>query len=241
MNVFVICDGKQKENAYLKEVSKENIARVSEEMWRMEQFLELEPLRELIKQQTECDVMYLDVTMENAIATAEQIRKENKDTIFLLIADTSISPMAYLKPSIQAASLLLRPLKKKQVQTAVTDTWNLYRENQVSQEDCFVLDDGEEQLKIPYQKICYFSSNAKKVYLVLENQEFGFYDTLGNLEKRLPAYFVRSHRSFIVNQRKIQDIFLSKGELLLEHDICVPISRTYKASLKELKKCLNLK
>ena len=241
MNVFVICDGKQKENAYLKEVSKENIARVSEEMWRMEQFLELEPLRELIKQQTECDVMYLDVTMENAIATAEQIRKENKDTIFLLIADTSISPMAYLKPSIQAASLLLRPLKKKQVQTAVTDTWNLYRENQVSQEDCFVLDAGEEQLKIPYQKICYFSSNAKKVYLVLENQEFGFYDTLGNLEKRLPAYFVRSHRSFIVNQRKIQDIFLSKGELLLEHDICVPISRTYKASLKELNNCLNLK
>lgn len=234
----MICDEKQKEIEYLKEVSMENIARVSQQTWKIEEALELEPLKKMIAERTEFDVMYLDVTMKNAITTAERIRKKNKDTIFLLIADTTISPMAYLKPSIHASSLLLRPLKKKQVQTAVTDIWNLYRENSVSEEECFVVDDGEERLQIPYQKICYFSSNAKKVYLVLENQEYGFYDTLGNLEQRLPAYFVRSHRSYIVNRKKIQDIFLSKGEIVLEHDICVPISRSYKANLKELKKCL---
>lgn len=238
LNVFVICDERQREVKYLKEVSRENIAKVSEEVWRMEECLELEQLKELVKQKTSLDVMYLDVTIEHAIEMAEQIRKENKDAIFLLIADKTISPMAYLKPSIQAASLLLRPLKKEVIRGAVADTWNLYLENHVSQEECFVVDDGVEHVQIPYQKICYFSSNAKKVYLVLENQEFGFYDTLGNLEKRLPAYFVRSHRSYIVNQRKIQNISLAKGELMLDHDICVPISRSYKANLRELKKCL---
>ena len=107
----MICDEKQKEIEYLKEVSMENIARVSQQTWKIEEALELEPLKKMIAERTEFDVMYLDVTMKNAITTAERIRKKNKDTIFLLIADTTISPMAYLKPSIHASSLLLRPLK----------------------------------------------------------------------------------------------------------------------------------
>lgn len=238
MNVLVICDEQEKEMRYLKDISKKNIARVSEEKWRIEDFFKMAQLRELLKEETDLDVVYLDVTMLDSIAIAERIRRENKKTIFLLIADTTISPMCYLKPSIQAASLLLRPLEKQQVQKAVADTWNLYQENQIGEEEYFVVEDGVESLQIPFKKIYYFFSSEKKVYLVLENQQYGFYDTLGNLEQRLPAYFIRSHRSFIVNQEKIREVYLSRGELILEQDICVPISRSYKSNIKELKKCL---
>lgn len=238
MNVFVICNGKEQESVYLKKVSRENIARISEEKWRIEEFNELEEMRKLLAREIGLDVVYLDVTMETSIEEAERLRKQNKDAVLLLIADTSISPMSYLKPSIQAASLLLRPLRKQQVKKAVTDTWNLYLENQVSREECFVIEDGEKTVQVPYQKIYYFFSAAKKVYLVLEDQEFGFYDTLGNLEQRLPHYFIRCHRGFIVNRRKIADISLAKGEIMLEHDICVPVSRSYKPIMKEWKKWL---
>ena len=46
----MICDEKQKEIEYLKEVSMENIARVSQQTWKIEEALELDPCQKSCKQ-----------------------------------------------------------------------------------------------------------------------------------------------------------------------------------------------
>ena len=67
------------------------------------------------------------------------------------------------------------------------------------------------------------------------NQEYAVYDTIDNLQERLPEGFLRCHRSFIVAKSKIENVYLSKNYIALEDGMTVPLSRSYKEVLKELK------
>ena len=235
MSEFVISNEKNWENSLLREISKENIARVSENMWAIRDNLSVKQFQKLIELGTDLDVVYMDVTRKNAIGVTEQMRRENKQAVLMVIADETVSPMEYLKPSVQAASLLLRPFKEEQAKDVVEKTWNWYGEKISSEDEFLNLEINHDKVTIPYGQILYFESNGKKIYINLQNEKYCISDTLERLEKYLPDYFIRSHRSYIINKRKIKNIFLSKGEIALEHEIFVPVSRSYKPMIKELK------
>ena len=63
-------------------------------------------------------------------------------------------------------------------------------------------------------------------------EEYGFYLTMDRLAEELPEQFLRCHRSFIVNSRKIRKIMLSQNLIGLEDGFDIPLSRSYKAVLK---------
>lgn len=236
MNEFVISNEEKWENSLLREVSKENIARVSEGMWGIQDNVSVTQFEQLIARDSGVDVVYMDVTREKAIEVTEQMRRENKEAVLMIIADETVSPMEYLKPSVQAASLLLRPFGTEQVKDVVEKTWDWYGEKVCSDGEFLNLEINHDKVNIPYGQILYFESNSKKIYVNLQNKKYCISDTLERLEKYLPDYFIRSHRSYIINKRKIKDVFLSKGEILLEHEVLVPVSRSYKPMIKELKK-----
>lgn len=198
--------------------------------------LSVKQFEKLLELGNDLDVVYMDVTRDKAIEVTEQMRQENKEAVLMIIADETVSPMEYLKPSVQAASLLLRPFKEQQAKDVVEKTWDWYGEK-TSAEDAFLsLEIDHDRVTIPYGQILYFESNQKKIYVNLQNEKYCISDTLERLEKCLPAYFIRSHRSYIVNKRNIRHISLSKGEIVLKHDIFVPISRSYKPMIKEIKR-----
>ena len=231
MHAFVICNEQAAENEYLKRISKEKIARISEEMWRIEGQLTVEEFLELLRQQTNIDVAYMDVTRPFSVDAAEQFRRKNREAALLVIADGSISPMTYLKPGVQATSLLLRPYEKAQAVQVVNEIWDWYAEEQ--EEEGFRLSGMEEEVLLPYSQIAYFESREKRIYVECRQKKYCFYETLGNLEEQLPKHFMRCHRSFIVNQKKIRNVALARQEVFLEGDICIPFSRTYKTAMKE--------
>lgn len=235
MSAFVISNEQEWENSILREASKKNIARVSENMWEIRDNLSVKQFQKLLKIRNDFDVVYMDVTREDAIEATEQMRRENKQAVLMIIADETVSPMEYLKPSVQAASLLLRPFKEEQAKDVVEKTWEWYGEQVSSENDYFHLEIDQDKVTIPYGKILYFESNNKKIYVNLQHEKYCISDTMERLEKYLPEYFIRSHRSYIVNKRKIKNIFLSKGEIWLEHETFVPISRSYKPKIKELR------
>ncbi len=67
----------------------------------------------------------------------------------------------------------------------------------------------------------------------LKKQEMAFYETMEHLEERLPDYFVRCHRSFIVSRQRIRKVMLSKSLIELEQGMQIPLSRSYKPAFKE--------
>ena len=64
--------------------------------------------------------------------------------------------------------------------------------------------------------------------------EISFYSSLQKLEKSLPDYFIRCHRSYIVNFMFIQKADLINGEFYLNKKTVIPISQKYKAKLAKM-------
>jgi len=50
--------------------------------------------------------------------------------------------------------------------------------------------------------------------------------SMKKLEERLPQYFMRVHRSYIVNLQKIQQI--ERGRIVMDKDTYIPVSDGYK-------------
>ena len=134
-------------------------------------------------------------------------------------------------------SLLLRPFDSAQVRCVVSKLvktyFRKYFDNDVK-EDVFVVESRDGKQLIPYSRISCFEAREKKVFVVTDNAEYSFYDTIENLEKELPKQFVRSHRGFIVNIDKVEKVLLSQSIIMLDDDTEVPLSRSYKSRFREL-------
>lgn len=237
MGCVLICSSSQQELVKLKATSKEFIAYISEEMWEFHTVNNIIDLNKYLDSKPLLDVVYIDITLKGAIAVAERIRKDNSNAMILLIADETISPIQYMKPSIMAASLLLRPIQEEKMKLSLKEIFQFFAEKNLDEntEDVYIIENREGKVKIPYNRICYFEARDKKIFLCLETKEYGFYETMAKLEETLPDYFIRCHRGFIVNSKKVVKVYLSQNEIELEDEIYIPISRSYRSAVKELK------
>ena len=87
--------------------------------------------------------------------------------------------------------------------------------------------------QIPWEQIYYFESRGKRIYARLRGEEIGFTGTLESLAETLPENYRRCHRSFIVNVEKIDRVRFAENLILLWDGLAVPLSRSYKRSMKE--------
>ncbi|MDY3272469.1 MAG: LytTR family DNA-binding domain-containing protein, partial [Prevotella sp.] len=54
---------------------------------------------------------------------------------------------------------------------------------------------------------------------------------LKRMEDRMPSYFMRIHRSYIINLKKIQEV--NKNRVIMDQDTYLPIGENYKNALTE--------
>ena len=139
-----------------------------------------------------------------------------------------------MRPAIGAESLLLKPLSAAQIQEVLSEAVRAYLDRfyRPDEKKVFVIEHKGGRSLVDYENIYFFESREKRVYLNTETEEYGFYDTLDQLETRLLGGFMRCHRSFLVNKKKIVKVFLSQNRLILENDFEIPLSRSYKPAVK---------
>ncbi len=83
-----------------------------------------------------------------------------------------------------------------------------------------------KKVNVPYDTINYIESIGDYIKIVTESAEPVIcHERISHIIKKLPEHFIRIHRSFIVNSRKVN--LFSKTELNI-NDITLPVSRTYK-------------
>lgn len=227
------------EASELNRIMRDIAARLTDEQWNIEMVQKQEELKEFLEDKPLMDMLLFDVTRSGDIELLEEVRQDYKLAFVMLLADGNISPMKYMKPSIQAQSLLLRPFSKEQALNSLSEfisgyikTFHNPAEDNTA---TFVVESKDEgKISIPYDQIYYFEAMEKKVYVCTGVDEFGFYDTLDGLMENLPEGFLRCHRSFIVNESKIVRVALSKNTIYLEDEYEVPLSRSYKPDFKEM-------
>lgn len=230
---IVLNSSRQQEIRILKEQFREQVAYQTDEALEIHDFEAQELLAAFVQTGELLDVVCMDITIPKAVSLCEMIRKICPHSFLILIATGSISPVTYMKPTIMASSLLLRPFGKEEAGTVASELIRLIEMAKVGSEEVLVVKTKDGKSRIPYSAIRYMESREKKIYACTAVREYSFYSTIEQMEEELPRNFVRCHRSYIVNRECIENVQLSKGILILAGDIYIPVSRKYKNILKE--------
>lgn len=211
-------------------------AKYSDEDWEFNLFLSVVDLANYVNKSENLDLVCIDINNDTEVSMAELIRKSYEQSIILIITDTNVSPIKYMKPSIMAASLLLRPFGKEQVSKTISDLFEfIERSKSEDENESFVVKSKSERFFVSYDSIIYFEARDKKIFLNTLQKEYGFYGTVEQLMSELPNYFVRCHRGFVINSKKIKKIAFSENMIYMQYDVMVPLSKSYKPKIKELK------
>lgn len=215
-------------------IAKEQAAYMTDDVWRFNCCSKYPEILNYIETLTSLDAVCFDVTATGAIAALESLRSKFKTSYIIVVADTSISPVKYMKPTIMASSLMLRPLSKERVCETIKEMLSIFKVEDNSK-SVFLVNDENGRNRISYSNILYFEAREKKIYVCTENEEYGFYDTIEKLSQELPPYFVRCHRSYIVNVNYIIKTAISEGFTYLKGGFSIPVSRSYKDIMKAYK------
>ena len=98
---------------------------------------------------------------------------------------------------------------------------------------------GDRILLIDYEDITHLKAEEKYIRVYTDNGKSYLSDgSLGKFEKRLPNYFIRVHRSFIINQNYIKEIRkFFKGKLILilndKAETAIRTGETYSSKIRK--------
>lgn len=238
MIVMLFYSHVKKELSVFSELGYEISCHISEDDWDFPKYSEFEALSLFLEENPIIDIACVDVAADGGISAAEQMRRRSRDMYIILLSDVTVSPAAYIKPTIMAGSLLMRPLTVEAVKQVFTEAIKEYVRNLSGNEapkDGFLVESRDTRRLIPYAQIIFFESRNKKVYINTGSEEYSFYDTLDHIESLVGDGFVRCHRSYIVAKSRIKKVMLSQNTILLDEDFSIPLSRSYKSVLKELR------
>ncbi len=179
-------------------------------------------------------VLVCDVAARGVLPVLEQLRRENPSLRLIAVADGSVSPMAYIRPSIQPVALMLRPLKAELIHSTLTDVLRLLPSGAETEQEkgFFTVELRGHLQRFSYREILYFEARNKRLILHLRRKEIPFVGTLEKLEGELPSGFLRTHKSFIINTETIVEIQYGQNQVILEGNVAVPLSRSYKSKVK---------
>ncbi len=193
-------------------------------------------LQAAVAQRKTWQVVCVDIGDGSGMNRVFEARQACPAAELLLLVDAGVPPMTYIRPGVMPSCLVQRPANT----TLVRESVGAYAEHLLERADeddalkSFAIESKEGITKVPYRKIVCFESRAKRISVRLAHEEYTYYDTLDRLQKSLPEQFVRCHRGFIVNARRIRQLHLSDNSVVMDDGSVVPVSRSYKSTLKEL-------
>jgi DNA-binding LytR/AlgR family response regulator len=172
------------------------------------------------------DVVFLDIQMPELKGTdfAKMIDSSTK-----VIFTTAYSEYALEGFELNALDYLLKPITFERFLQSVNKIET--RSGVASEASTIVVKSGYDLHKLNYSDILYIESDSEYVVFHIAGKKIMSYQTLTSLEKLLPnQIFLRVHRSFIVNMKKVSVL---KGKDLLLNDIRIPVSATYFEEVKK--------
>ena len=228
---LVIIDDHEDENIMIHSAVEECMLKVIGEEQFDYMHLTKEKVDTFIDNNTKLDFCCYDVS--GGIDRLYDLRRRYPLMSLLLMVEMNMSPTEYLRPGIKPDAVLIRPVNLENARDTVKNFIIEGIAQRGNNNQSFVIDRRDCKYYIPFHKIFYFESRDKKIYLKTIEGEYGFYGTIDELEEDLPYFFVRCHRSFIVNKTHIQRV-LNINTIELSNGFILPISRTYRQIIKEL-------
>ena len=211
----------------------ETAARSDEEL-RFLPISQEEELSPFYEEDRVLDLIYFEIKDASDVERLKLLRKKEPQALLALLTSADISPVLYLRPGIAPAMLLLRPFGADGFNDSNSELFDAYFSDKAAdKEDCFVLKTREDMTRFPYEKIAFFEARNKKIFLRIGSEEYDFYDSIENIAGKAPDYFVRCHRAYLINGKKIKKVHMAENYIELHGGAAVPLSRTYRQNIKE--------
>lgn len=180
------------------------------------------------------DVIVSDLSQKGGLAFLQQARSLNSTALIVPLVTAAIPPSDYVRPEILPFCLFWQPIHSSENRKMLLKVLaQVHTLNAAADEHVLALKGKRESRHIPYGKILFFEAREKKVYVRLQEQEIAMNDTLAGLEERVPASFFRCHKGFLVNGDMVQMVDWTNQMIILQNQLVVPVSRSYRAKVKE--------
>lgn len=181
-------------------------------------------------------LLIMDILMEpvNGFALAKQMRGLGCEAGLLFV--TSTDGYTLEGYSLYPVQYLVKPVTKQQLFEAVSRD---YQERFMAQNLLIPAAHGNTVLRL--NRIDYLETLNRRTFVHTEGDAVETIEPMRSLLERLPeTSFVRCHKSFAVNLRKVAHI--TRTAILLENGKKIPVGRAfYDAALRALVDCLEQK
>ncbi len=171
-------------------------------------------LLEKVKTSQNTGIYFLDIDMNsnmNGMKLAQQIRLfDPRGFIIFITAHSELSYMTFqyrveamdfiLKDNPAEAKVKIRECLLKAMERHTLETNKTHK--------VYTIEIGGRKIGVDYDDILFFetSSNVHKVILHAKERQIEFSSTMKELTSTLGDYFVRCHRSFLVNKNNIKEV-----------------------------------
>ena len=181
------------------------------------------------------DIIFLDIEMPDMSGIELMKKKSIAEAIPVLI--TSHPEFAVESYELQAFDYLLKPISAERFARCALRLSNFCQMREKSyafeedQESGFiVIKQGHDKYKLPLQEIVYLEAMKDYTRIKTVSGQYLVLTTLSGLTDKLPAdLFVRIHRSYVVNSKKIDVV--EKDKINIQSQV-LPIGKSYKNALK---------
>lgn len=172
-------------------------------------------------------LLFLDIELAemNGVGVGNYIRDRLQNNRMQIVFISAKRDYAMELFEIRPMNFLVKPLSSNMIYTCLQKYLELY-----PQTDYFQCRIGKIHHNISYASILYFESNNKIIKIHTVDSVFDYYAKLSDIEEGLPSFFLRIHKSYIINPRYI----LQHGaeSVLMMNKNILAISRKYQKNFR---------
>ena len=174
---------------------------------------------ELIENESEIDLLFLDINMSGETGIDFLKRLTNPPYIIFTTAYSEYAVEAF---ALEAVDYLMKPIAYERFLKAVD---KVKPRNENKSLDHIMLNENKVIYKVPLESIQYLEGSGDYVKVFTDKKMIMTHSTLTKLHESLPNNFLRTHKSFVINTDLVQAI---EGNMIKLEEATVPIGLTYK-------------
>jgi DNA-binding LytR/AlgR family response regulator len=185
-------------------------------------------------QENETDLIFVDINMPD-MTGVEFV--QSLDVPVMVIFTTAYAEYAVEGFKVNAVDYLLKPFGLQDFMRAANrlkDRLESSHPSPVTTEDDTIFLKTEYRIvKVSISDIRYIEAMSEYLKVYLENEPKPIITLLSmkKMEERLPDYFMRIHRSYIINLTKILEV--NKNRVIMDADTYLPIGDMYRDTFQK--------
>ena len=180
-------------------------------------------------QQNKIDLIFLDIEMKE-MSGLDLINSLEKTPLIVFVS--SFPKYAIDSFKFEPLHFIEKPISELELHIAIDRAKNRMQ-NKKRIEDYIIIKKGHSNfIKISYNDILFIEADNDYIKIYTEKKMTRTHCTLKEIFKKLPKYFMKTHRSYIINKKYASTLSASSLKI---SGYTIPVSRAYQ---KEVKKYL---